>query len=255
MQRLQILPLALVLSASVLVGCSSRTEPSPDPTLVLLALSAQSDGRVEQSTELFDEIQRLCGHLPNDERPASCTEQTILESASLPQPQDLNAAAAQIRQLATAVPASSRGLIARQYQQLIQLGAANPPADLSLQVASSTNTQDINAIKEALNWEYSVIAGLSIASAYTSADLNSVMNIHRDIAQYLTHLLDSAGIEAPVASPGYTFNEVTPTDAASADAFLAEVTSQAPNLWLNAAENAQSSQWYSAILWALGTVS
>ncbi|MDO4908889.1 MAG: hypothetical protein Q3962_03435 [Corynebacterium sp.] len=260
MHHLKKRPIALIFTAlcgsSALVACSHEQTPAPDASLVTLAMSARVDGRTQQATELFTEIARLCGHKANGETPEECSQDTIINnSTTMPAPQDISAAARQIRDQSQAIPVSSRGLIASQYSALISQGAVNAPADLKLQIASSTNTADINAIKDALSWEYSTIAGLSIASAYTHADVDSILAAHRDVAEYLAHLLQAANIDAPVASAGYTFNGTTPNNEDTANAFVAQAKTQAVNLWLNAAQNAQSSQWYAASLWALGAVS
>lgn len=254
--------LALLLSGSIsLSACQFNPSPSPDPALVSLAYQAHVDAatdslRAQQSDELFAEIARLCGHTRDGEYPSACSKDTIL-SGSIDAPAPIStdahalydqAADALILQ-ASAIPASSRGLIARQYGQLITQGARTSDIDTT---ATLNNIHDINDLKAALEWEYSIIAGLSIASSYTAADVNSIADMHRDIAHTLIDILRNNNIDIPVASPAYTFSDIQVIDQATATAFINRVQQDTEDLWYGYAENAQSTPWFKTCLWVIG---
>ncbi|MBC3185351.1 hypothetical protein H7347_01955 [Corynebacterium sp. zg-331] len=239
------LVLATGLAATLLGGCAVDDffGPRPHAAVSSLAAGARADADRLATTdpplaalrrkqaEIFDaEVARLCGTLPDGTTPSSCATGQD-DPAEAPEHTGLE----QILAAFDSLPEESRPLAA---EQAIALAKATGTTDVESAARNADLAQDAlsaEAAREVLRREHALAYGVGVARAFGAGNLDDLTaSIHERIAA-LTTALEPTG-NVPVAEAGYLITGVpSPTDAASAQAFVAAAIAQAVDSWTAAA--------------------
>ncbi|MDO4928462.1 MAG: hypothetical protein Q3976_05295 [Corynebacterium sp.] len=257
-----------MIGALSLSACSLFENPTPDPTLVELAATASSDAtyfeaeaqagnavaynqsgfelRSTQQAELITMIQDVCGRNEANQLPESCEHDAIdteiaAATAALPTEREhLDAAASQLWQNFVHAPAASWPLLIEQFQQLRELGAANPASTTNVAITRAP-TEDVTAATEYL---YQASYALGVVAAFGDADVASQATDMLALFQQQIGVLQamvSNGASPAVAYEFTTFSE--PVDADTAAETLAQITAGVQQLWQHEITDSSNAQW------------
>ena len=209
MKRFLTILMAAVMAAFTLAACAN---PSPNEALSkLLAVAPESE-----KPALTAEIVRLCGHHKNSEIPKSCDPAAATANIDLP-----DAGSSGVLQVLADVPQESLPVVVNLYLSYVASEQTTPDLpNVTLDPARSegdARAAAITAAKAALEAEYAF-----------------------DCAEKLREAL---GDQAPARLPAYTFNQPLPTDSATAQSFLTELTKELDALHVHDAEAATTPAW------------
>lgn len=189
--------------------------------------------RSTQATLLIDEIKRLCGTRQDGSTPVSCT----VPSTGVPGPASLEAASDDLRTHVMNVPSESMSVMVRMSNQLALAGAP---------LATVPDVGDDEAAANAmLQWEFSAIYALKVASAYagsSSAAIDKALKRHKDTAAALHGYLTASGAtKIAVAEPAYSLDGYpSPHDA---EALLLAVEQDSVARWNASAAGSGAASW------------
>lgn len=249
--------LAVTLCALPLTACNALdiVGPRPNAELVALAQQAFADGQVlddatlahtrqTQATQLFNEVERLCGTTEAGEPPTTCAfDRGPGEATGNADPTAAaSLATAALLDAAASAPEDSVTLLVAQAIDLRAGQAEDESADLDGETLE--NEEDLEAARAMLRAEYAAQYGFGMATAYadeaTDARLDELRASSDARALILREALEPAG-DVPEAAPGYDFEGVpAPGDAASAGAYAQSQQQTLIDQWRATAAHAQS---------------
>lgn len=248
------LALALSLAAApFLSGCEVDRffGPRPNAEVSALAAGARADAdrlsasnpnlaalRAEQARAFDAEVARLCGTQEDGSVAPSCATDAADEHAESLEHTGLE----QILLSFASLPEESRPLAA---QQAIILAEATGATDVAAAAEKTDLTADSEAAataREVLRGEYALAYGVGVARAYGASNLGDLTAAINERIAALSTALDPTG-DVPVAEAGYLITGVdSPTDAASAQAFVSAAINQAADSWAAAAAAASGDE-------------
>ncbi|MDP9851285.1 hypothetical protein [Corynebacterium lowii] len=244
---------ATLAAAPLLSGCEvdSLFGPKPNAAVSALAQGAREDAerlegsdpelsalRGEQALAFDAEVARLCGTLEDGSTPASCSAEKVEEASEPVETTGLEQIIATFGDL----PEESRPLAA---QQAIILAEATGSTDVAKAAQAANLTEEpeaAEAAREVLRGEYALAYGVGVAKAFGATNLKDLTAAINERIAALTTALEPTG-EVPVAEAGYEITGIaSPTDAASAQAFINAAIAQAADSWEAAAADAESNE-------------
>ncbi|MCX7443965.1 DUF4439 domain-containing protein [Corynebacterium sp. P7003] len=262
-------PVTALLLAGGLSGCHITPTPEPDPALSALSAAAHADvsvlsgtdprgaeARERHAAELDGEIRRLCGHREDGSVPESCDlpQTTERDPSTGGDPSAVLPGSAEfiIGKLGE-IPTESVPRVARMHAELAVLAGTTPDPSTAVREmdpGSGVGSVDVDAAREALDWEYSAIYGLGVAQAWADPEVAEVIGRsiegHRDLAEALRGLLATVpDADPPVPAAGYTVasGAETPEDPASALAAAVRIDTDSALMWQAAAGAAEGALW------------
>lgn len=236
MKRFLTILMAAVMAAFTLAACAN---PSPNEALSkLLAVAPESE-----KPALTAEIVRLCGHHKNSEIPKSCDPAAATANIDLP-----DAGSSGVLQVLADVPQESLPVVVNLYLSYVASEQTTPDLpNVTLDPAQSegdARAAAITAAKAALEAEYAFDYAVGIIEAFGDEQVDNaadgVDDRHEAVAEKLREAL---GDQAPARLPAYTFNQPLPTDSATAQSFLTELTKELDALHVHDAEAATTPAW------------
>lgn len=244
------------LLALPLVSCSvddiaEFMGPGPDERILELANRAAGEGtrldgeaaqvRGRHAEELSAEIVRLCGTRPDGSLPQSCEFGLTPTDEEISLEDSLTVTLDAVR---SGAPAESRALLVR---QAVDIAGLTTDPDPSL---TPPERPDLDAARDLLSREYATAWGLGIAQAFLegqeAADIEDRLDEHEVRISALRALFeDTTGdADVPVAEPGYEIEGIpSPTDPASARAFVSTLQKNLAVAWMEAAVDAKDPGW------------
>lgn len=250
--------LAAPLLTAVLSSCAALDDvveqfgPRPNAAVLELAQRASADAdadtasptatlRAGHATELFEEVERLCGVGEDGATPPSCDIDAATGEVDASAGDD--AALDGYLAALPRVPAESVDLVVSQAVDLAAAPSSTELPDLPAPLEPVT-AADAETLRGLLADEHAAVYALDIAQAYLDdagdARVADLIDAHEQRITVLTRTLEPTG-ETPVAAPGYAFDGVTaPTDQAQAGQLVDRIAETTDLTWRNAAADAGS---------------
>lgn len=242
---------AALSSCAAVDGVVEQFGPRPNEAVLELARQARADAgteasvaelRADHATELFAEVERLCGVGEDGTPPPSCDFEDAAGDTDTVPGDDAASLAGYLEALPR-VPAESVDLLVSQAVDVAATPSSTELPDLPAPLDPVT-AADAETLRALLADEHAAVYALDIAQAYLDdagdARVADLIDAHEQRITVLTQTLEPTGV-VPAAAPGYVFDAVAaPTDQTEAGQLVNRITETTDLTWRNAAAGAGS---------------